>query len=194
MQNILINPGEYSFVEKYSKFIGQSRQVGTEDEARAFLDDVRGKHATASHHAYAYMILSGNKIRISDAGEPQGTAGLPIHKVFQGKDIVDYICVVTRYFGGILLGTGGLTRAYAKAAKGALAASGFARRITYRYFDVICEYKHLERIRHSFDGWGVEVVSTDYSECCIMRVRMTDDSAEPFLCGGLYEYVEVIRS
>ena len=192
MLNILMGPGEFSFVEKHSRFIGQCGIAATEDEAREALANARARHGFASHHAFAFSLSQGNLIRVSDGGEPHGTAGLPIHKVFQGKSVIDYICVVTRYFGGVLLGSGGLARAYAKAAKGALDAAGLTERITYRVFDAICEYRHLARIRHAFGEWGVEVESIDYSECCVMRVRMRDDSVGLFQSGGLYEYVEVV--
>ena len=116
--------GEAEFSEKRSRFIGRVRRVETEKEALSFIKELREKHRDASHNAYAYILRCAGVERYSDDGEPGGTAGSGILKVFSDKRIKDICCVVTRYFGGVLLGTGGLTRAYSSAAKLALEAAG----------------------------------------------------------------------
>ena len=116
--------GETEFVEKRSRFIGQVWRVETEEEARAHIEEVRKRYHDARHHCWCYVIREGNILRYSDDGEPQGTAGQPMLNVFQKEEVTNAVCVVTRYFGGIQLGAGGLTRAYGGTAKLALAASG----------------------------------------------------------------------
>ena len=111
---------EAELVEKRSRFIGQVRPVETEEEARAFVEQVKKKHYDARHNCWCYRLRDGGVERYSDDGEPQGTAGQPMLNVFQREEVTNVVCVVTRYFGGVLLGAGGLTRAYTKGAKDAL--------------------------------------------------------------------------
>ena len=113
------------FVEKRSRFIGHVWRVESEEEARARIEETRKKHYDARHNCWCYIIKDG-PVRYSDDGEPQGTAGQPMLNVFQREGVVNVVCVVTRYFGGILLGAGGLVRAYAKSAKDALDAAGIS--------------------------------------------------------------------
>ena len=115
---------ESEFVEKRSRFIGYIKPVETEAEARAFVEEIKKRHYDARHNCWCYLLREGGVVRYSDDGEPQGTAGQPMLGVFEKEGITDLVCVVTRYFGGILLGTGGLLRAYTKGAKDALDAAG----------------------------------------------------------------------
>ena len=108
---------ESEFVEKRSRFIGYIKPVETEAEARAFVEEIKKRHYDARHNCWCYLLREGGVVRYSDDGEPQGTAGQPMLGVFEKEGITDLVCVVTRYFGGILLGTGGLLRAYTKGAK-----------------------------------------------------------------------------
>jgi len=112
---ILPKLGVYTLEEKRSRFLAYCAPAASEEEARQVIERIRVEHKGASHHVYAYS-LPCNTIRFSDDGEPQGTAGLPVLAVFQKTGVVDFVCVVTRYFGGTLLGAGGLVRAYTKAA------------------------------------------------------------------------------
>ena len=105
--------GEAEFVEKRSSFLGHVRFVETEDAARDFINEMKKKHYDARHNCWCY-IIRGGAVRYSDDGEPQGTAGLPMLEVFKREGVENVVCVVTRYFGGVLLGTGGLLRAYTK--------------------------------------------------------------------------------
>ena len=111
---------EAEFIERKSRFIGCCRHVETETEALAFLEEKRKEHWDATHNVFAYILREGQQKRCSDDGEPQGTAGVPVLDVLQKAGVTDLCMVVTRYFGGILLGTGGLVRAYTAAASGAL--------------------------------------------------------------------------
>ena len=103
-------PGEASFVEKRSEFLGHVRMVETEEDAKAFVAQVKKVHYDARHNCWCYAIKDG-PVRYSDDGEPQGTAGVPMLEVFQRQNVTNFVCVVTRYFGGVLLGAGGLLRA-----------------------------------------------------------------------------------
>lgn len=116
-------PAEAEFTERKSRFIGQIAPVSSEEEAVAFIGAIRERHREATHNCYAYVLREGQKSRFSDDGEPSGTAGRPILEVLQREGLTDVAVVVTRYFGGILLGAGGLTRAYAQGAKTAVDAA-----------------------------------------------------------------------
>lgn len=115
--------GADEFVEKRSRFIGYCAPVKTQEQALEFIEKIRSKHWDAKHNVYAYILRSGSIKRYSDDGEPQGTAGVPVLDVMQKMDITDAVVVVTRYFGGVLLGAGGLVRAYSHGAKIAIAAA-----------------------------------------------------------------------
>ena len=117
--------GEASFTEKRSEFLGHVRPVESEEEARAFVAEMKKKYYDARHNCWCYIIKDGAE-RYSDDGEPQGTAGIPMLEVFRREGVCNVVCVVTRYFGGILLGAGGLLRAYTKSAKDALDAAGIS--------------------------------------------------------------------
>ena len=121
--NIPTGAGESELTEKRSTFLGHVRCVETEDEARAFIAAMKKQYHDARHNCWCYRLHSGAE-RYSDDGEPQGTAGIPMLEVFKRAEVTNVVCVVTRYFGGVLLGTGGLLRAYAKSAKDALDAAG----------------------------------------------------------------------
>lgn len=114
---------EARFIEKKSEFIGYLCPVQTEEQAVAFIEEIRAMHRKATHNCYAYILRENNAARHSDDGEPGGTAGVPIYEVLRKEGLTDVCCVVTRYFGGVLLGAGGLVRAYTKGAKDAVDAS-----------------------------------------------------------------------
>ena len=114
---------EARFIEKKSEFIGYLCPVQTEEQAVAFIEEIRAMHRKATHNCYAYILRENNAARHSDDGEPGGTAGVPIYEVLRKAGLTDVCCVVTRYFGGVLLGAGGLVRAYTKGAKDAVDAA-----------------------------------------------------------------------
>lgn len=134
------------FTEKKSRFIGSISPVRTEAEAVAFIQQVKKAHPQARHHVYAYILRDGNLSRYSDAGEPSGTGGQPVLQVLVREGLTDVCVVVTRYFGGVLLGAGGLSRAYARGAKTAVEAGGIAVMRLCRVYTVRCSYPLYQRL------------------------------------------------
>ena len=162
--------GEYE--EKKSRFIGQVAHVETEEEAVAFLEAVRAANPMARHNVYAYILRANNRVRYSDDGEPARTSGLPTLSVLEHDELKDVICVTTRYFGGTLLGTGGLVRAYTKAAQEALAQ---ARQVTFAMCsDLVLsvDYSKYDQLRHWLDGRGIQVLSSDFAGDVAVEVRV----------------------
>jgi len=137
---------ESEFTEKRSRFIGHVWPVETEEEARALIEQTKKKYYDARHNCWCYRLKSGVE-RYSDDGEPQGTAGQPMLGVFQREEIQNVLCISTRYFGGVLLGAGGLTRAYAKSAKDALDAAGISVVRPWSAVEVDCPYGLFDRVK-----------------------------------------------
>lgn len=155
--------GEAEYIDKKSRFIGQVQHAESVSEATAFVESVRRKHADATHNVWAYVLADG-QMRWSDDGEPGGTSGQPTLNVFRSANVCDVVCVVTRYFGGILLGSGGLVRAYSKAASMALEAAGRARMAEWQSVAVECSYAHYERLRRLLEGEGAQDMAGDFAE------------------------------
>ena len=155
--------GKAEYIDKKSRFIGQVQHAESVSEAMAFVESVRRKHADATHNVWAYVLADG-QMRWSDDGEPGGTSGQPTLNVFRSANVCDVVCVVTRYFGGILLGSGGLVRAYSKAASMALEAAGRARMAEWQSVAVECSYAHYERLRRLLEGEGAQDMSGDFAE------------------------------
>ena len=154
--------GEAEYEDKHSRFIGRVTPVSTEAEARAFIDQIRREYADATHNVFAYVLREGNILRWSDDGEPGGTSGQPTLSVLQGAGLTDVICVTARYFGGTLLGSGGLVRAYSSAARLALAAAGTARMTPWRRGAFACSYGRYERLRRVLEDRGARVEETSF--------------------------------
>src|SRR5579862_3382899 len=139
---VLAGPGEIALVIKKSRFVGRARPISTESEAQAFLASLHKQYWEASHHCYAYVLGQHDEVqRSSDAGEPAGTAGRPILETIKKVAIKNAIVVVTRYFGGILLGAGGLTRAYGQSATAALQAAGVLLMLPHRHYTIVAAYQ-----------------------------------------------------
>ena len=138
--------GASEYVEKRSRFLGLVQPVSSEDEAREIIAACKKQYHDARHNCWCYLI-GENIVRYSDDGEPQGTAGQPMLNVFQREGVGNVCCVVTRYFGGILLGAGGLTRAYGKAARDALSAAGVSAMGLWEQVQLECDYGLLERVK-----------------------------------------------
>ncbi len=165
------------FFERKSQFIGAIAPVSTEEEALAFLSEVRAKHRDARHNCFAYVLKNGVK-RCSDDGEPQGTAGVPILEVVEREGITDVIVVVTRYFGGILLGAGGLTRAYSKGAKDALIASGIAVMGAWARVKVPCTYPLFQRVKLEIESANGVVDDVQYGADVVLAVSLPAEQTE----------------
>ncbi len=146
--------GEDEFIEKKSRFIGRCWLVETEEEALTRIQEMKKQHYDATHNCWAYIIKDG-PMRFSDDGEPGGTAGNPMMQVLQREQLYNVVCVVTRYFGGVLLGAGGLVRAYTKGAKIAVDAAGKSMKRVWSVLYVPCPYNFYERVKlevAAFDG------------------------------------------
>ena len=173
-------PAIAEIVEKKSRFIGHIAPVATEEEALAFIGAVKAEHRMARHNVYAY-VLRGGRIRYTDDGEPAKTAGMPTLEAIQHAGLEDVAVVVTRYFGGILLGTGGLVRAYTDATKAAIDA---AEVVTISVcVDIILEvpYALYEQICRVADSCGAKLVESDFAENVLLTFRMLDGTQAPFL-------------
>lgn len=152
---------EDAFVEKRSRFIGHVFHTETEEEALALLKQTREQHWDANHNVYAYIIKDG-PTRYSDDSEPQGTAGMPVLEVLRREEVYNVLCVVTRYFGGVLLGAGGLVRAYAKAAKLGLDAAGLSMKRVWDSVEIPCPYNLFDRVKLELDGFEGLLQDTEY--------------------------------
>lgn len=153
-----------SFVVEKSEFIGHICPVKTEEEAVAYIDRIRSENRKARHNCYAYVLTDGNISRYSDDSEPQGTAGPPILDVINKNGLKDVVVVVTRYFGGILLGKGGLTRAYSTGASLAVAAAKVMEMHPAFLTAITCEYSFYDKITHSLQDFNVKITDTDFSD------------------------------
>lgn len=168
------------FVEKKSRFIGYIKPVTTQDEAVTFINEIKSKHWDATHNVYAYVLRDGQTRRYSDDGEPQGTAGLPMLEVFKREGVENVVCVVTRYFGGVLLGTGGLLRAYTKSAKDALDAAGIAAVRRWVKLEVGCPYSLFERMKTECLSLDGAVQNVDYGADVLLSLLLPENNAEAF--------------
>lgn len=173
--------GDATCEEKKSVFIGEAAPVTTEDEALAFLASVKAKYPDARHHVYAYLLREGAKNRYSDDHEPQGTAGIPVLDVLRKGGITDAVIVVTRYFGGTLLGAGGLVRAYTAAAAGAVKAAGSLTYRTYRPFTLAVNYTDYNRLLPELSRDGLRVLGTEFAEGVLLSLTIPAEAYEGFV-------------
>ena len=172
--------GEAEFVEKKSRFIGRIWPVDTEEEALARIEEMRKKHYDATHNCWAYIIKDG-PVRFSDDGEPGGTAGMPMLQVLQREGLHNAVCVVTRYFGGILLGAGGLVRAYTKGAKIAVDAAGKSMKRVWTVLYLPVPYSWYERVKLEVAAYGGIIRDTQFGMDVELEVLLPEARTEPFL-------------
>lgn len=163
------------FVEKRSRFIGYISPASTQEEAAQFIDSIRSKHWDATHNVPAYILREGNICRFSDDGEPQGTAGMPALNVLQKEGLTDCALVVTRYFGGILLGGGGLVRAYSHAAKLAVDAGGIVTRALCSLVRVRCDYNFYGRLASLIPEQGGIIENTAFEDAVTVDFRIPQE-------------------
>ncbi|MCM1579703.1 MAG: YigZ family protein [Ruminococcus sp.] len=181
---------EAEFTEKKSRFIGYLRHVTADDEAVGFINEIKSRHRKATHNVYAYILREGSITRYSDDGEPQGTAGVPVFEVLRKEGLTDVCCVVTRYFGGILLGGGGLVRAYSKAAKIAVEAGVKKVMRSCRPLTVTADYGLYGKIAAMLPGFPVKVIDTEYGADVKIRLICPTEDVLPFekeltdICSG----------
>ncbi|MDD3164692.1 MAG: YigZ family protein [Oscillospiraceae bacterium] len=169
------------FTEKRSRFLTHIWRTETEADATARIKQMREEFWDATHNVYAYQLRSGGVMRYSDDGEPQGTAGMPVLDVLRKEQLFDVTVVVTRYFGGIQLGGGGLVRAYSHAAKLGVDAAGVSIKRVWRSLDVPCPYHLFDRIRQEVAACGGIVDGTDYGAEILLHVLVPDGQTQALL-------------
>ena len=172
-------PGEAELVEKRSRFLGHVRPVESEEEARAFIARMKKQYYDARHNCWCYVLKDGPE-RYSDDGEPQGSAGLPMLEVFRKAGVYNAVCVVTRYFGGVLLGTGGLLRAYTKSAKDALDAAGLSMVRPWIRAELRCPYSLAERLKLEVSAAQGAVEDMEYAADVRITVLIPEEGLESF--------------
>ena len=172
-------PGEAEYVEKRSKFMGKIRPVESEEAARAFVDEMKKKYHDARHNCWCYALRNG-VMRYSDDGEPQGTAGQPMLEVFSREGVTNAVCVVTRYFGGVLLGAGPLLRAYQGTAKLALAAAGISVVRRWMELTIPCGYSLLGKITQEIPVWDGVVLDTEYGADVVIKALLPEGKEGDF--------------
>ncbi len=156
--------GEDTIIEKKSKFIGKIIKIENEAQAKGYLEQIRKENPKANHNCFAYIIKNENIERFSDDGEPQGTAGMPILEVLRRENITDVLCVVTRYFGGTELGTGGLARAYGQTAKKALLNAGIAQMLPFYNSFIECDYNMFDILQRNFEDFTINMGEIEYTD------------------------------
>lgn len=172
--------GEDDFYEKKSHFIGRVWPVETEEEALEKIQQMKKQHYDATHNCWAYIIRDG-AARFSDDGEPGGTAGMPMLQVLQREGLYNVVCVVTRYFGGILLGAGGLVRAYTRGAKLAVDDAGKSMKRVWTAVYVPCPYTFYERVKLEIAAFGGILRQTDFGAEVELELLLPEEQAGPFL-------------
>ena len=175
------NSSEFSITERKSEFIGYCAPVKTEEEAVAFVSSIKKKHSDARHNVYAYVLREGFKERFSDDGEPHGTAGMPVLDSIRKAGLTDTAVVVTRYFGGILLGTGGLVSAYTSAAVGALKEAGVAEVGDFSLVSVKCGYSEYQKIMPLVSAVGAKTVESDFGSDVKLTLMIIKSEANGFI-------------
>ena len=174
--------GEAEIIEKKSRFIATVRPIKSEEEALAFVESMRKKYWNATHNCFAYVIGEHFQVqRCSDDGEPSGTAGKPMLDVLLGEEIHDVAVVVTRYFGGTLLGTGGLVRAYSGATKEGLAASSVITKMYGQKLLIQTDYTGLGKIQYILGQRGLTILNSVYTDRVELEVLLPETEIQPVM-------------
>lgn len=176
---VVLRGGAGEITEKKSRFIADVRPVASEEEALAFVEEMRKKYWDARHHCYAFVLGErGGLLRFSDDGEPQGTAGRPILDVLTGEGIYNAAVVVTRYFGGTLLGTGGLVRAYSRAAQEGLRNSLVAERQRGVRLHIRTDYNGVGKIQYLLGQRGIPILQSSYGADALLEALVPAEEKE----------------
>ena len=171
------SPGESELTEKRSRFLGHVRMVESEEEAKAFIAEMKRKYYDARHNCWCYAIRDGAE-RYSDDGEPQGSAGIPMLEVLRRRELTNAVCVVTRYFGGVLLGTGGLLRAYTQSTADALDAAGVAVVRAWTEAEARCSYAQAERMKTEAAALGAVTEDVVYGADVTLKLLIPQEKTE----------------
>lgn len=180
------------FIEKKSRFIGYVKPVKTQEEALDFINKIKSKHWDATHNVYAYVLRENNIQRYSDDGEPSGTAGVPVLDVLLKEGLVDVCVVATRYFGGTLLGAGGLVRAYSHTSKIAVDAGNIITMAQCSILEVNVDYSFYDRMLILLNDSGANVINTDFADSVKITFSIRENMQEPLqdkltdVSGGKY--------
>jgi len=166
------------FVEKKSRFIGYVKPVKTKEEAQDFINSIKSKHWDATHNVSAYVLKENNIQRSSDDGEPSGTAGVPVLDVLLKEKLVDVCVVVTRYFGGTLLGAGGLIRAYSHGSKIAVEAGNIITMANCKILSVSVDYSFYDRLNILINDMGAVIEKTSFTDNVCVELSIKEDRAD----------------
>ncbi len=177
---------EARFIEKKSEFIGYLAPVSTEEEAVSFINEIRAMHRKATHNCYAYILRENSIARHSDDGEPGGTAGVPIYEVLRKEELTDVVCVVTRYFGGVLLGAGGLVRAYTRGAKDAVESAAVKVMAMAENVKISLDYALYGRLPQIFAEFDTRTVGEEFGEGVEISLWVREERSKG-LCGKLVD-------
>lgn len=179
MYRTVLHEGVDEVIIKKSRFIGYVKPVSTEEEALGYIENIKKKHYDATHNCSAYII--GEKMliqRYTDDGEPSGTAGIPILEVLKKENLTDLVVVVTRYFGGTLLGAGGLIRAYSKGAKIAVNMGEIVLMKDHYRFDITYDYTHQGKILNELNNLNITIEETSYEDKVIMTLVVISEKVK----------------
>lgn len=173
--------GEAEMIERKSRFIGYCRPVKTQEDAIDFINEIRAQHRQATHNVYAYVLRDNNIMRYSDDGEPAGTAGVPVLEVIKKEGLTDVAVVVTRYFGGILLGAGGLVRAYGKSAKLGIDAAVRIEKVYCSLYLIRCDYSTYGKLEYAINAKGFILKDCSFENNVCMTVGVKPSQKDTFL-------------
>lgn len=177
----VLKDAEAEMIERKSRFIGYCRPVKNQDEAIDFINEIRAMHRQATHNVYAYVLREDNIMRYSDDGEPAGTAGVPVLEVIKKEGLTDICVVVTRYFGGILLGAGGLVRAYGKSAKLGIDEAERIEKIYCKLYLIRCDYSTYGKLEYTINTEGYILKDCVFENDVCMTVGVKPDEENAFL-------------
>ena len=172
-------PNNITFTERRSEFIAYLCPVHTGDEAVAFINEIKSLHRKATHNVYAYILRDNNITRYSDDGEPQGTAGVPVLDILQKNGLTDICCVVTRYFGGILLGGGGLVRAYSTSAKLAVEDAEIMDMCECYRISFQVDYNLYSKVAYFLPQYEVKELSSKFEDNIFLELLVKEEHFEP---------------
>lgn len=180
--NVITSPGEGEFEDKKSRFIGHALPVTSETEALMLIDQIKRKYWDARHNCYAFITGDNGEIqRFSDDGEPGGTAGRPILEVLTGDNLRGILVVVTRYFGGTLLGTGGLVRAYTKATQACLDNAGIQTKVYGSKISISVDYSFVGKLQYYFAENNIFIESDSYTDKVIFEIIVKEENVSDVL-------------
>ena len=189
------NSIEKEIVIEKSRFISYTKMVETEEDAKEFVESIRKKHPFATHNCYAYVTEGGKTQRFSDDGEPQGTAGIPMLEVLKNRGLKDTAVVVTRYFGGIKLGAGGLVRAYSSSTSAGLDEAGVEENIISNVYKISFGYEKYSLFLKFIEKYKQKTISSDFAEGVVIKIAVPSDEED--FCEKLTDYflgkVEIVK-